>query len=205
MSPSSAASKPSSAGSSATAPQLEPPAGDGLVARLERAVAPYAHRFAEAPAVLALRESLPIAFGVVVIALIAILVAQPFTGVAGAGARAARGDRAGVRARVGRDGRRARRVRLALRLALRARAAGRGRVRQLLARCCRATRSRRSALSSRTRGATGWGAFATTLGASGLFTAIVVASRRRRARSRSARRPHRRGRGDACRARSRCC
>jgi cellobiose PTS system EIIC component len=74
MSPSSAASKPSSASS------------DGFVARLERAVAPYAHRIAEAPAVRALQESLPVAFGVVLLALVARLAAallsRPFPGLA---------------------------------------------------------------------------------------------------------------------------
>ena len=54
MSPSSAGSKPSFADSDRVT-------GDGAVARFERAIAPYAHRFAEAPAVLALRESLPVA------------------------------------------------------------------------------------------------------------------------------------------------
>jgi PTS system cellobiose-specific IIC component len=80
MSPSSAASKPSSAGSSAP----QPPAGDGLVARLERAAAPLAHRIAEAPAVRALQESLPLALGAALAALAArlavLLLGRPFPG-----------------------------------------------------------------------------------------------------------------------------
>jgi cellobiose PTS system EIIC component len=81
MSPSSVESKRSSAGSDArpaAAAEFALPAGNGFVARLERAVAPYAHRFAEAAAVKALRESLPIAFGVVVLYLIALRWTVPF-------------------------------------------------------------------------------------------------------------------------------
>ncbi|HYW52348.1 MAG TPA: PTS transporter subunit EIIC [Dongiaceae bacterium] len=69
MSPSSAESKPSSA---------------NCRARLERAAAPLAHRFAEAPAVRALQESLPVAFAVALAALLARLAAallgRPFPG-----------------------------------------------------------------------------------------------------------------------------
>jgi cellobiose PTS system EIIC component len=86
MSPSSAESKPSSESSSApgAASDLGAPAGDGLVARLERAAAPLAHGVAEAPAVRALQESLPVAFGVALAALAvrlaAALLARPFPG-----------------------------------------------------------------------------------------------------------------------------
>jgi PTS system cellobiose-specific IIC component len=77
MSRSSVESRPSSADSSL---DLLVPAGDGFVARFERAVAPFAKRFAEAPPVAALRESLPIAFAVLVVALVVLLALQPFTG-----------------------------------------------------------------------------------------------------------------------------
>ncbi|HEX3465308.1 MAG TPA: PTS transporter subunit EIIC [Candidatus Elarobacter sp.] len=84
MSRSSAASKPSSASSEDGTPQLSAPAGDGFVARLERAAAPYAHRIAEAPAVQALQESLPVAFAVALLVLVARLAAallsRPFPG-----------------------------------------------------------------------------------------------------------------------------
>ncbi|HZO93365.1 MAG TPA: PTS transporter subunit EIIC [Candidatus Baltobacteraceae bacterium] len=76
MSRSSAASRRSSAGSD---PRVAP-AGGGLVARLERAVAPAALRFAEAPAVRALQESLPTAFVAALVALIGLLAARPFHG-----------------------------------------------------------------------------------------------------------------------------
>jgi cellobiose PTS system EIIC component len=82
MSPSSGGSKPSSGNSSAAA--LEPPAGTGIVARLERAAAPLAHRIADAPAVRALQESLPIAFGAALAALVArlavLLLGRPYPG-----------------------------------------------------------------------------------------------------------------------------
>jgi PTS system cellobiose-specific IIC component len=77
MSRSSVASRPSSADSNL---DHLVPAGDGFVARFERAVAPFAKRFAEAPPVAALRESLPIAFAVLVVALAALVALQPFTG-----------------------------------------------------------------------------------------------------------------------------
>jgi len=76
MSRSSGASRRSSAGSDVRVI----PGGDGLVARLERAVAPAAQRFSEAPAVRALQESLPVAFVVALLALIALLAARPFHG-----------------------------------------------------------------------------------------------------------------------------
>jgi cellobiose-specific phosphotransferase system component IIC len=82
MSRSSAGSKPSSASSSG--PAIEAPAGSGFVARLERAAAPLAHRIADAPAVRALQESLPIAFGAALAALVArlavLLLARPSPG-----------------------------------------------------------------------------------------------------------------------------
>ena len=77
MSRSSAESRRSS-GSSSTG--LEPPAGDGPIARFERAIAPYAQRFAEAPATQALRVTLPLAFGVVVLYLAGLLIHEPFRG-----------------------------------------------------------------------------------------------------------------------------
>jgi PTS system cellobiose-specific IIC component len=63
MLPSSAASKPSSAGSSA-------------VARFERAVAPFARRFSEAPAVVALRETLPPAIIITAVILVALALGE---------------------------------------------------------------------------------------------------------------------------------
>ncbi|HTW83777.1 MAG TPA: PTS transporter subunit EIIC [Candidatus Sulfotelmatobacter sp.] len=77
MSPSSVASRRSSEDSDPPERSLAFPAGDGVVARLERAVAPYAQRFAQAPAVLALRETLPVAFAVAVVALLAQLALAP--------------------------------------------------------------------------------------------------------------------------------
>src|ERR1700676_161418 len=77
MSPSSGESRRSSGSSE---PYLDAPAGDGFIARLERGVAPYAQRFAEAPAVLALRESLPVALAVVALAILMLLAVQPFAG-----------------------------------------------------------------------------------------------------------------------------
>jgi PTS system cellobiose-specific IIC component len=76
MSPSSAASRPSS-GSSDDAPA-------GIIARFERAAAPLAHRISESPAVRALQASLPIAFAVALAALAGrlatALAARPFAG-----------------------------------------------------------------------------------------------------------------------------
>ena len=79
MSPSSDASKQSFVSS-----DDDVPAGDGIVARLERAAAPLARRFAEHPAVRALQETLPIAFAVALAALLArlavLLLGRPFPG-----------------------------------------------------------------------------------------------------------------------------
>lgn len=170
MSRSSAGSKPSSASSSD--PGLDAPDGDGFVARLERAVAPYAHRFVEAPAVRALSESLPVAFGVALIAIVAAAFVRPFTTWAALlafvrdfvpGAIAI----ASVVMIVVLS------VRLAVRLAYPAVPVA------ALALVTFAFMMPRDAtaalvLFARTRGASGLGAFATTLGASGIFTAILV-------------------------------
>ncbi|HEV3086542.1 MAG TPA: PTS transporter subunit EIIC [Candidatus Elarobacter sp.] len=170
MSPSSAGSKPSSASSDLT--DLGVPAGDGLVARLERAVAPYAHRFAEAPAVLALRESLPVALAAVAVSIVVMLVVQPFAGWAALAKelREAIGPAFSIASFV-------MVVVLALRLARRL---GYAPVPMLgfalLTFWLMLPRHALHALAMfvATRGASGWGAFASTLGASGLFTAIVV-------------------------------
>ena len=81
MSPSSVESRRSSGGSE---PHLDAPVGDGFIARLERAVAPYAQRFTEAHAVRALQGTLPVALGVALVALLArfavVLLARPFAG-----------------------------------------------------------------------------------------------------------------------------
>jgi len=152
------------------------PQGNGFVARLERAVAPYAERFADAPAIKALRESLPIAFGVVVayLGLIAaqFFLARPFGGWTQLAER-------------GRDGigpafavaSLVMTVVLAWRLAVRLRLPTVATV--VLAAVVFAVELPRASLDAvvtfaRTQGASGLGAFATTLGASGLFTAIVV-------------------------------
>ncbi len=78
MSPSWAESRPSSEGSE------DGPAGDGLVARFERAAAPLAHRISGSPAVRALQASLPVAFGVALLALAVrlgvALASRPFAG-----------------------------------------------------------------------------------------------------------------------------
>jgi cellobiose-specific phosphotransferase system component IIC len=177
MSPSSVESKRSSESSrpdpaGGAAADLPLPAGDGFVARLERAVGPYAQRFADAPAVMALRDALPIAFGVVVLYLVALLFVQRFTGWAALATqiRDGIGPAFAVASIV-------MVVVLALRLAVRLKYAEapmvgiafivfwiempRDAVRALL-------------FFALSHGKSGWGAFATTLGASGLFTAIVV-------------------------------
>jgi cellobiose PTS system EIIC component len=176
MSPSSVESKRSSADSEARpavgAAELQLPTGDGFVARLERAVAPYAHRFAEAAAVKALRESLPIAFGVVLLYLIALCWFFPFVDWAGLFAHLRDGiGPAFALASIVMT------IVLSFRLAVRLHypvlpmvgfafavfwtALPRHAVRALL-----------DFFGS--RGQAGWGTFATTLGASGLFTAILV-------------------------------
>lgn len=168
MSPSSAGSKPSSADSSG----LRGPAGDGPVARFERAVAPFAQRFAEAPAVKSLGESLPIAFAFVVVYLVALFWVYPFTSWPNYAAEV----------RVGLPGAFAfasfvmvlvLSFSLSVRLAY-PEAAMVGTA--FLAFCFALPREAVSALVqfAVTHGATGLGAFASLLGASGLFTAIVV-------------------------------
>ena len=63
---------------------LDVPEGDGFVARFERAMAPLAHRIAEAPAVRGLQDALPVAFGValsaLVVRLLVLLAVRPFAG-----------------------------------------------------------------------------------------------------------------------------
>jgi PTS system cellobiose-specific IIC component len=169
MSPSSAESKRSSGSCN---PGIEPPAGDGPIARFERAVAPYAQRFAEAPPTQALRVTLPLAFGVVLAYLVALLVRAPFRGWAHV-AELIRQNMADAFAFAS----------VVMALALSYTLARRLRypavpvmaaafVAFWLALPHAAVQA--VATFARTRGASGLGAFATTLGASGLFTAIVV-------------------------------
>ena len=160
MSPSSGESRPSSASFSA-------------IARLERAVAPFADRFSHAPAVLALRESLPIAFGVV-LAVLVILVLDPLPpswsavpgrlrdAIPSAFAFSSFAMALVLAARLAR--------RLGYPVLPTAGAA-------LLALLFAMPREALQALAAFivSRGAHGTGAFGHTLGASGLFTAIVVA------------------------------
>ena len=175
MSPSSDESKRSSARSerlgSGADPDFAPPAGDGVVARLERAVAPYAQRFAEAPATLALRETLPLAFGVVVLYLIGLLVREPFRGwaVFAAHVRAFIPDAFAVASIV-------LTVALAYRLAVRLRLPKLPMVATaLIAFVLALPHEALDALGAFLTGrGEGLGAFARTLGASGLFTAIGV-------------------------------
>jgi PTS system cellobiose-specific IIC component len=164
MSPSSAESKRSSADSDArpavAAAEFALPAGNGLVARLERAVAPYAHRITEAPQVKALRETLPIAFGVVVLYLIALRWTVPFVDWPGyfAAVRDGIGPGFALASLV-------MTVVLAYRLAVRLQYAVVPMV--VFAFAVLWIALPRAAYA-------GWGAFAETLGASGLFTAILV-------------------------------
>jgi PTS system cellobiose-specific IIC component len=174
MSPSSGESKRSSEGSDPAV------AGSGAIARFERAVAPYAHRFAEAPGVRALRESLPVALAAVVVAIVGlVLIPMLSAGHAGAaGGWAALGTRvrdvipsafsiASVVMVVALS------LRLAVQLCLPpAPAIGFALLTFWLAMPRDAMRAIVAFVAS--RGASGLGAFATTLGASGLFTAIVV-------------------------------
>ncbi|MDB5028579.1 MAG: system, lactose/cellobiose family subunit, partial [Candidatus Eremiobacteraeota bacterium] len=168
MSPSLVESRPSSEGSSS----VDLPAGDGFVARLERAVAPYAHRFAEAPAVRSLSESLPIAFGVAALALVAVFFVEPFTTWSDYLARVrdfvpgaiAIGSVVMV-------------LVLSFSLAIRLKYAeapmvGLSFLNFWLMMPGDAVRA--LVAFGQTRGKSGLGAFATTLGASGIFTAIVV-------------------------------
>jgi cellobiose PTS system EIIC component len=180
MSPSSAGSKPSSASSSdggrarthGDAAGLALPAGDGLVARFERAVAPFAHRFAEAPAVKALGESLPAALGFVVVSLVALFWTRPFTGWPD--------HLAAIRDNIGAAFAFASFLMvlvLAFRLAVRlAYPVVPMIATSLVAFCLALPRDAGSALLvfAASHGAAGPGAFARLLGASGLFTAIVV-------------------------------
>jgi cellobiose PTS system EIIC component len=162
MSRSSAASKPSSASSDGSA--LNAPT-------------PYAHRIAEAPAVQALQESLPVAFAVALLALVARLVAallsRPFPGLAAlkqvvAFLPGAFAIASAVMAVV-----------LALRLARRLELSRAALVAASLAAfALAAPRELDAALLAYARGAGDadrLAAAARTLGASGIFTAIVVA------------------------------
>jgi len=174
MSPSSAASKPSSEDSDGPAI-----GGNGAIARFERAIAPYAHRFAEAPAVLALRESLPIALAAVVASLL-VLVLLP--GATSSPAWASWGT-LGTRVRDAIPGAFSiaslvmaivLTARLALRLSL---PPARTILLTIFAFGLAMPHSALRALLAfaESGGRSGLGAFASTLGASGLFTAIVVA------------------------------
>ena len=168
MSPSSAGSKPSSANSSARLPD-----GDGIVARFERAVAPFAQRFSEAPAVKSLGESLPIAFAFVVVYLVALFWVFPFTGWPDY-AREVREGLPGAFACASFVMVLVLSFSLSVRLAYpEAALVGTAFVAWWLA----LPREAAQALVqfAVTHGASGLGAFATLLGASGLFTAIVVA------------------------------
>jgi cellobiose PTS system EIIC component len=157
-------------GSSSTG--LEPPAGDGLIARFERAVAPYAQRFAEAPATQALRVTLPVAFGVVVLYLAGLLIHEPFRGWAHVAEliRQFMPDAFALASVV---------MVLALSYALSRRLRYAPIPLMATALIVFVFALPRDAVNAaiafgRTHGASGLGAFATTLGASGLFTAIVV-------------------------------
>jgi PTS system cellobiose-specific IIC component len=169
MSPSSAESKPSSESSD---PLDIVPAGDGFVARLERAVAPYAHRIAEAPAVQSLRESLPIAFAIVLLSIVGLFFYVPFRGWPEF-AKEVR-DFIPVAFSIASV---AMVLVLSFSLAIRLRyneAAMVGLA--FLTFWVMLPREAVYALVklAQTHGQSGWGAFASTLGASGLFTAIVV-------------------------------
>ncbi|MDB5072203.1 MAG: lactose transporter subunit [Candidatus Eremiobacteraeota bacterium] len=166
MSPSSGESKPSSA--SFRAPDL----GDGFVARLERAVAPYAHRFVEAPGVRALSESLPVAFAVAALMLVARPFAEPFTSWSALFA-AVRDFVPGAIAIASVAMVLVLSLRLALRLGY---AVVPAVVLAVLTFFVMMPREAVHALAvfAQTHGRSGLGAFATTLGASGIFTAIVV-------------------------------
>jgi len=143
-----------------------------LIARFERAIAPYAQQFAEAPATQALRVTLPLAFGVVVLYLVGLLIREPFRGWPHVAAliRQFMPDAfalASVVMVLALSYTLARRLRYAA-LPLMATA--------FLAFAFALPHAALAALSAfaRSRGTSGLGAFATTLGASGLFTAIVV-------------------------------
>jgi PTS system cellobiose-specific IIC component len=152
--------------------EVDEAGGDGVVARLERAVAPYAHRFVEAPAVRALSESLPFALATAALSLVALFFVRPFT-TWPAFFLAVRDFIPGAIAIASV----AMVLVLAFRLAVRLGYAVAPMVAlSLLNFFIMMPREavRALALFAQTRGATGLGAFATTLGASGIFTAIVV-------------------------------
>jgi cellobiose PTS system EIIC component len=141
-------------------------------ARFERAIAPYAQRFAEAPPTQALRVTLPLAFGVVVLYLVVLLVRQPFTGWPHVAAliREFMPDAFALASVV---------MVLALAFSL-ARRLGYAALplvaTALVAFVLALPHVAVDAVVAfaRTGGSSGLGAFATTLGSSGLFTAIVV-------------------------------
>ena len=172
MSRSSAGSKPSSASSSISA-GARLPDGDGIVARFERAVAPFAQRFAEAPAVKSLGESLPIAFAFVVVYLVALFWVFPFTSWPDY-AREVREGLPGAFACASFVMVLVLSFSLSVRLAY-PEAALVGTA--FLAFCLALPREAGQALVQFvvTHGGSGLGAFASLLGASGLFTAILVA------------------------------
>ncbi|MEA2690209.1 MAG: cellobiose system component, partial [Candidatus Eremiobacteraeota bacterium] len=153
-------------------PELDVPGGDGFVARLERAVAPYAHRFVEAPAVRALSESLPAAFATAAVLLAVLPFLRPFTTWAALFA-AVRDFVPGAIALASIAMVLVLSFRLSVRLGY---AVAPAVVLSLLTFFVMMPREsvRALALFARTRGNSGLGAFATTLGASGIFTAIVV-------------------------------
>jgi len=143
-----------------------------VIARFERAIAPYAQRFAEAPATQALRVTLPLAFGVVVLYLVGLLVREPFRGWAHVAELIRRfmPDAFALTSVVmvlALSYTLARRLRIAPTAVM-----GTAFVAFVLALPHAAVDA--VVTFARTRGASGLGAFATTLGASGLFTAIVV-------------------------------
>ncbi len=178
MSPSSGESRPSSAGSSPPAPQpsglaaLPVPEGNGLVARFERAVAPFAQRFADAPAVKALRESLPIALGAAAVFLV-LLVLLPRLPALGDVLPRLRDAVPGAFALASVVMAFVLAARLALRLGYPLLPAVAATV-VAFAFALPREAQRAVVVLARSRGASGLGAFEHTLGASGLFTAIVV-------------------------------
>lgn len=170
MSRSSVESRPSSGSSSPG--HLEPPAGDGFVARFERAIAPYAQRIAEAPATQALRVTLPIAFGVAVLYLVGLFFREPFAGWPHFAAQVQRfiPDAFAVASVV---------MVLALSFALALRLRYPVGVLMVTAAAAFVLALPHAAVQAliqfaSTRGGSGLGAFATTLSASGVFTAILV-------------------------------
>ena len=147
-------------------------AGDGFVARLERAVAPYAHRFVDAPGVRALSESLPVAFAVAALAIASLVFVHPFTTWA-AFLRDVRDFIPGAIAIASVVMVLVLSFRLATRLRYPAVTTVGFSFLNFWAMLPRDA-IRALGLFAQTRGSSGLGAFATTLGASGIFTAIVV-------------------------------